>query len=458
MSKIADLELEDYFLQTFQKQKGAGMRELLGTEYEYFVLRSLASSPRYRPLPMDGDPGVYELLSLIHQIAQEEGAIWEKRFENNKLIGLFNSQQQTITIEPGGQFEFSGAPLSSLQAIHEEQMTYLQLLSQAIARIDGKILSLGLNPLYRLQEIPLLDKRRYQIMFPHMKKVGSHGQLMMKGTTATQVSLDYFSVEDLQRKFVFLNRLSPFLTAIFANSPLLEGKSTGYLSFRGRIWLDTDPVRAGLPMPFLKETFQLNDYIQWALQAPPYFLMRDKRAILLTDTPFRKLLAGKHPEIQVQADDWELHLGMLFPEVRIKQIIEVRAPDAQLPENSIAIPALLKALVYDEHAFERIHALLMDLPLQDFPLFQLAGAREGLHAEVHGVNFANMARNFFEIGLSALGSEEEEWLLPYFDKYTKDGNTPADLVLRHFTDSGNDVESWAEQYFTGTRLPFLSKV
>ena len=186
--------------------------------------------------------------------------------------------------------------------------------------------------------------------------------------------------------------------------------------------------------------------------------MRDKRAILLTDTPFRKLLAGKHPEIQVQADDWELHLGMLFPEVRIKQIIEVRAPDAQLPENSIAIPALLKALVYDEHAFERIHALLMDLPLQDFPLFHLAGAREGLHAEVHSVNFADMARNFFEIGLSALGSEEEEWLLPYFDKYTKDGNTPADLVLRQFTDSGNDVESWAEQYFTGTRLPFLSEI
>ena len=457
MNKTRDLDLENYFLQTFQKQKTTGKQELLGCEYEYFVLQPIASSPRYRPLPMDGDPGVYELLSVIHQITQEKEAIWEKRFEINKLIALSNNQQQTITIEPGGQCEFSGAPLSSLQAIHGEQMAYLQLLSQASEKFDGKILSLGLIPLCRLAEIPLVDKQRYQIMFPHMKKVGSHGQLMMKGTAATQVSLDYFSLEDLQRKFVFLNRLSPFLTAIFANSPLFEGKSTGYLSYRGRIWLDTDPARAGLPMPFLQESFQLKDYIQWALEAPPYFLIRDEQTIRLTDTPFRKLLAGALPEIQVEEDDWKLHLGMLFPEVRIKQIIEVRAPDAQLPENAIAIPALLKALVYKEDAFEKIHTILMDLPLENFPLFHHAAAKKGLHAEIHGVNFAKLARQLFEIGLGALGSEEEEWLLPFFNKFTKDGKTPADLVLQQFSDAGHDIETWVEQYFTDTPPPILSE-
>ena len=457
MSNTPDLDLDDYFLQTFQKQKATGKRKLLGCEYEYFLLQPTLSFPRYRPLPMDGDPGVYELLSVIHQIARGNGVVWEKQFENNKLIALSNNQHQTITIEPGGQLELSGAPLHSLQAIHGEQVAYFELLSQVIENFDGKILSLGLIPLCRLAEIPLVDKRRYQIMFPHMKKVGSLGQLMMKGTAATQVSLDYFSLDDLQRKFVFLNRLSPFLTAIFANSPIFEGKSTGYRSFRGRIWLDTDPARAGLPVPFLQESFQLNDYIQWALGAPPYFLKREERMIRLTGTPFRKLLAGVHPEIQVEGDDWELHLGMLFPEVRIKQIIEVRAPDAQLPENAIAIPALLKALVYEEDAFERIHALLMDLPLQDFPLFRKAAAKDGLHAEVQGVNFAKLARHLFEIALSALGSQEEEWLLPYFDKYTKEGITPADVVLQQFSDAGHDIESWAEQYLKETRLPALSQ-
>ena len=302
-------------------------------------------------------------------------------------------------------------------------------------------------PLYPLEDIPLVDKHRYHLMFPYMKTVGTHGQWMMKASASTQVSLDYFTKEDLQRKVVFLNRLSPFLNAIFANSPLCSGRKADFLSFRGRVWQDTDPHRTGLPEAFLAEKFQLNDYIQWALKASPYFLTREGEDIFLAQTPFHQLLAGKNPHIQVTPEDWAQHLGMLFPDIRIKQIMEVRTADALMPQDSIAVPALLKALVYEEHAFEKVYSILMGFPLEDFRLYRIAAAKEGLHAEVNGVSFVKIARQFFEIALSALGTGEENWLLPYFDKYTKDGRTPADFVLEGFVEANHDIGQWADTYF-----------
>lgn len=444
---MRDFDFQDYFFERFERDKEAPGQKLLGTEYEFFILQPTLSTPRYRPLPMDGEPGVYQLISLVHDLAQSEERYWKKQYENDKLIGLSSEQKQTITIEPGGQIEFSGAPLNSLPTIHEELTAYLRLLSGAVAQFEGRILALGLMPFCPLDEIPLVDKQRYHIMFPYMKQVGTHGQMMMKATAGTQISLDYFSKEDLECKFVFLNRLSPFLTAIFANSPFYDGKPTGFCSFRGRIWLDTDPDRAGLPTPFLEESFQLEHYIEWACKASPYFLKREDQIIVLTHLSFNQLLAGKHAPIQITAEDWKQHLGMVFPDIRIKQIIEVRSMDALMPQDSIAVPALLKALIYNESAFDAIYSLLMDLKPEHYLLYRQAGAQEGVQAEVGEVSFLKIARQIFETALSALGSEEEQWLLPYFEKYTKDGKTPADLVLENFTKAQQDLEQWAQGYF-----------
>ena len=447
-------DLQDYFFEPLAQKSRTSGQKLLGTEYEFFIVQSTLNAPHYRPLPMKGEPGVYQLLGLLYDVAQSAAHPWQKHYENENLIGLSSDQQQSITVEPGGQTEFSGAPLSCLRTIHDELHTYLQLFSKAVKQFEGKILALGLMPFCPLAEIPLVDKQRYHIMFPHMPKVGTQGQLMMKATAGTQVSLDYFSKEDLERKFVFLNRLSPFLTAIFANSPLYDGNPTGYCSFRGKIWMDTDHQRAGLPAAFLKETFTLEDYIDWALRAPPYFLKRNDQLLALTDFSFNQLLEGQHPQIAITPDDWKEHLGMVFPDVRIKQIIEVRAIDALMPQDSIAVPALLKALVYHEPTFEKIYALLMDLQPEDYWLYRHAGAKHGLQAEVKNLLFCKLAQKIFEASLSALGSQEEQWLLPYFEKYIKDGKTPADWVLHHFTEANHDLKTWANRYFAASFSDF----
>ncbi|MBF0288195.1 MAG: glutamate--cysteine ligase [SAR324 cluster bacterium] len=447
-------ELEEYFLQHLKPDSDNPANQLLGLEYENFVLQPTNSEvSKYQPLPMEGQPGVYQILSNIHDFGQQKGIQWTKHYEGKQLVSLSNDNKQSITIEPGGQIEFAGTPLASLHAIEDELTLYLEQLFHATEQCGSRVLPIGVMPLFPLHDIPLVDKQRYHIMFPHMKKVGTHGQLMMKATASTQVSVDYFSKEDLEHKFVFFNRLSPFLTAIFANSPLFDGKKTNFLSFRARIWQDTDPVRSGLPEAFLQEKFQLDDYIQWTLNASPYYLTRDDRIIPLTHISFKELMAGQNPEIEVTFDDWKQHLGMIFPDARIKNIIEMRVTDALLPSDSIAIPALLKALVYYEEVFEKVYSLLMDLPLNDFAIYRAAAAKEGLHAHVNHVSFAKISRQIFELALNSLGSENETWLIPYFDKYTKNGQTPADHILKDFDSKANgDIWKWADLYLAKSTL------
>ena len=150
----------------------------------------------------------------------------------------------------------------------------------------------------------------------------------MKASSGVQVSIDYASIEDMQRKFVFLNRLSPFLTALFANSPLVKGEPCRYLSYRSHIWNNTDNIRTGLKTEFLSDKFRIEDYIKWALEASPYHLVRDGEIVVTTDYNFRQLLNGEHPELTITMEDWEDHLGMLFPDIRIKNILEIRAVDS----------------------------------------------------------------------------------------------------------------------------------
>lgn len=440
-------ELEEYFLNHLEFKTDAPENRYLGTEYEMFVLQPPAiGETTYRPLPVEGECGLYGTLSIIDEKGRASGINWTRHVENGCLIGLSNPSKATITIEPGAQIEFSGAPLNTLEEIHHELQDYLITLKEAVHGCGGEIFFIGVNPLFSLSEIPLVDKERYHIMFPYMKEVGSMGQNMMKGSSATQVSLDYFTKEDLERKFVLMNRLSPFFSALFANSPLFEQQKGGWHSIRGKIWHNTDPYRAGLPNAFLKETFQLQNYIDWALKASPYFLVRDEKLIKLTHIPFQQLLEGKHPEIQVTMDDWQMHLGMVFPDVRIKKIIEMRSPDALLPHDLIAVPALLKALIYHEGVFEEAFSLLMNLPLEDYQTYRMAGPKKGLQAEVNNVSFLKIGRQLFEIALSGLGSAEEKWLLPYFNEYIKDGKTPADKILESFDKNGQDIWKWLDSY------------
>ena len=439
-------ELKSIFQSYCCKEAGSPEKKLFGMEYENFVMipKGHDKEKTFDPLPVEGDSGVFRILENLAELTKESDDPLEKVYEKEMLLALKSPTGTKVTIEPGGQFELSDAPRNSLSESNESLQNYLMLLKNALAEFDGKLLFQGVQPLHGLEKLPFFKKGRYQIMFPHMLKTGSLGQWMMKASSGVQVSIDYASIEDMQRKFVFLNRLSPFLTALFANSPLVEGKTCGYLSYRSHIWNNTDESRTGIQTAFLSENFRIEDYINWALDASPYHLMRDGEIVVTTDLNFQQLLDAGHPELTITLEDWEDHLGMLFPDIRIKNILEVRVVDSVSPQYTMAVPALIGTLLYDENVFSSVQSMLMDLPEEEFSSYKLAASRNALHAEVNRTNFARTGVKLMETALGALGSDEEKWLLPYFEHFTKEGITPADETLKMFKNCGEDPYKWLD--------------
>jgi glutamate--cysteine ligase len=437
-------DLKSLFQGYCRKEHGTPDKQLIGMEYENFVFIPDGDKTEdgFRPLPVDGDSGVFRVLENLVELTKDTADPLEKVYEKDMLLALTSPSGSKITIEPGGQIELSDVPRNSLLEAHNSLQSYLKLLEEAVSGFGGRLLFQGLQPLHSLEELPFFPKSRYRIMFPHMLKTGSLGQWMMKASTGVQVSIDYASIEDMERKFVLLNRLSPFLTALFANSALIAGSPSGYLSYRSHIWEHTDNTRSGLPEAFLSADFRLEDYIEWALKAAPYHLKRDGEWVLTTDWNFQQLLAGKHPDLKINMDDWEEHLGMLFPDIRIKNILEVRVIDNLSPQYSIAVPALIGALLYNETAFASVQSILMDLPTEEFKIYKKAVAKDALHAEVHRTNFAKTGRLIVEKAIEGLGSAEENWLLPFFEQYTKEGLTPADETLELFHKCGDNPDKW----------------
>jgi len=439
-------ELKSIFQSYCFKEAGSPEKKLFGLEYENFVMipKGDYTLKTFEPSQIEGECGVFKILENLADLTKEDADPLEKVYEKGMLMELKSPSGIKVTIEPGGQFELSDTPKNSLSESSESLNNYLRLLKNALAECDGKLLFQGVQPLHGIDKLPFFKKERYQIMFPHMLKTGSLGHWMMKASSGVQVSIDYSSIEDMERKFVFLNRLSPFLTAIFSNSPLVEGKPCGYLSYRSHIWNNTDDSRTGLQTTFLSEKFQIEDYIKWALDASPYHLMREGKIMITTDRSFQQLLNGKNTELTITLEDWEDHLGMLFPDIRIKNILEIRVVDSVHPQYALAVPAIIGALLYHEKAFSSVQSILMELPEQEFSSYKLAVAKDALHAKVNRTNFAKTAIKLMETALGELGSDEEKWLLPYFEKYTKEGRTPADETLEKFMNYGEDPERWLD--------------
>jgi len=437
-------ELKSLFLEYCRKKACIPDKQLFGLEYENFVMvRTLDNGKEcFDPLPVEGDSGVTGVLNNLAEMTKNSKDPLEKVFEKNMLLALISPAGTKITIEPGGQIELSDAPRQTLLEVHNSFQAYLKLLIKAVSGFDGRLLFQGVQPVHSLENLPFFPKNRYQIMFQHMLKKGTLGQWMMKGSSGVQVSIDYSSLEDLHRKFIFLNRLSPFLTAMFANSPLNAGSPCGFLSYRSHIWANTDNSRCGLPDFFLSDKFLLEDYINWALKATPYHLMRESNVVETTNWNFKQLLEGKHPGIKITTKDWEDHLGMIFPDIRIKNILEVRVVDSVLPKYTMAIPALIGTLLYNESAFSSAQSLLMDLPLDEFKLYKKAAAKDALQGEVNQTNFAKIGSKLAEIALQELGSINEIWLLPFFEKFTKEGRSPANETLDQFQECGKDPDKW----------------
>src|SRR3974390_1670622 len=319
----------------------------LGTEHEKFAF----TLQGHRPVPYEGPRGIRALLEGMQHLLG-----WEPIMEGPNIIGLFDvTGGGAISLEPGGQFELSGAQLKTVHQTSSELMAHLAQVREVARPLHIGFLGLGMTPDWRRDEIPKMPKGRYKIMTQYMPKVGKLGLDMMYRTCTAQTNLDFSSEADMVKKVRLGLALQPVATALFANSPFTEGKPNGYLSFRSEIWRDTDNARAGM-LPFAFESgMGFERYVDYALDVPMYFVKRGDDYIDMSGSSFRAFFQGRNNRLPGQRptlSDWANHLSTIFPEVRLKRYLEMRGSDGGPRSRLPALPAFWVGLLYDNDCLD----------------------------------------------------------------------------------------------------------
>ena len=290
----------------------------------------------HRRLPYDGTPGIRVLLEGLQDFG------WQPVTERGNVIALTDGHGDSISLEPGGQFELSGAPLENIHQTCSEVHTHLDQVKTVCARIGADTVGLGFDPQWRRDDVSWMPKGRYKIMRDYMPKKGNHGIDMMIRTCTVQVNLDYSSEQDMIRKMRLSVAFQPLATALFANSPFTEGKPNGFLSMRSQVWADTDPDRCGM-LPFVfDEDFGFERWVDYMLDVPMYFVHRGDDYIDVSGKSFRDFMAGRLEGFEGELptmEDWSDHMTTAFPEVRLKKFIEMRGADGGPWGNLCALPA-----------------------------------------------------------------------------------------------------------------------
>ena len=327
----------------------------VGIEYERFgVFRDTG-----RPVPYSGPASVE---AVLRQLVRERG--WTPCEEEGHLLGAAKGQTR-ITLEPGGQLELSGAVHRTLAGVRDELASFLAEIEEVSRPLGIAWLGIGLHPVARLEEIGWIPKKRYAIMREYLPRRGSRAHIMMKQTACIQVNLDYGSEADAVDKLRTAMGLGPLITALYANSPLTEGRLNGLMTYRAWAWRDTDPDRCGL-LPFVfRDGASFADYLDYALDVPMFFVMRGDEWRPAHGLTFRKFIRKGFNGWSATLDDFELHLTTLFPEVRLKTYIEIRGADSGAPASCLALAALLKGILYDGASRRAAWELVRDMPFRE---------------------------------------------------------------------------------------------
>jgi glutamate--cysteine ligase len=406
----------------------------IGTEHEKFGFYAEDLSP----VPYEGERGILALLDGMQALSG-----WEPIIDDGKLIGLAGSNGSgAISLEPGGQFELSGAPLKTIHNTCRESNKHLADVRQVAKGLGIEFLGLGSSPTWTLAETPIMPKSRYDIMRNYMPKVGTRGLDMMYRTTTIQVNLDFSSEIDMRRKMQVGMRLQPIASALFANSPFTEGKPNGLVSWRCDVWSDVDNQRSGL-LPFVFEPgFTYADYAEWALDVPMYFVMRDGRYNDATDVTFRQFLdgafKGRVSDPEPNMGDWTNHLSTLFPDVRLKTFLEMRGADGGPWRRICALPAYWVGLLYDAEALDAAEALTKDWSFEEVGRLRAEVPKSGFATPFRGGTVLDLARESLAIAKDGLkrrkrlndeGNDESVFLAP-LEEVTARGTTSAEELLR----------------------------
>jgi glutamate--cysteine ligase len=410
----------------------------IGTEHEKFgYYTSDLAPPPYAPGP-ERQGGIRSMLEGL----QARG--WAPIGDNGNTIGL-TRDNASISLEPGGQFELSGAPLADLHANWAELRNHLDETRDVAGPLGIGFAPLGFHPLAQRDAMPWMPKSRYAIMRQYMPRVGRMGLDMMLRTCTVQVNLDFGTEADMVEKLRVSLALQPIATALFANSPFLEGKPNGLRTLRGRVWTETDPDRTGIPAVAFEDGFGFERFSEYVLDVPMYFVMRGGQLIDATGASFRHFMAHGlpgRPDIQATMGDWSDHVTTVFTDVRLKRFLEMRGADAGSPEMLQALPAFWAGLLYNDAAQKAAAALVRDWPVAELKALRVAVPEQGLTTPFHGRTVRDIAKDAIAIardGLRARGMGEEAYLDP-LDAIIASGETQADRWLRLCRDEwGGDV-------------------
>ena len=407
----------------------------IGTEHEKFAF----TLEGHRPVPYEGPHGIRALLEGMQHLLG-----WEPIVEGPNVIGLHDvTGGGAISLEPGGQFELSGAQVETVHQTSRELMAHLAQVREVAQPLHIGFLGLGMAPTWSRADMPRMPKGRYKIMTGYMPKVGSLGLDMMYRTCTVQTNLDFSSEADMVKKLRVSLALQPIATALFANSPFTNGKPNGFLSFRSEIWRDTDNDRAGmLPWAF-EPGMGFERWVDYALDVPMYFIKHGDEYVDVAGLSFRDLLAGKlpgMPGVRATISDWANHLSTTFPEVRLKRYLEMRGADSGSLPNLLALPALWVGILYDDNSLDAAWDLVKDWTAEerqklrdDVPKFALAAKVHGrtvfeIATEILNLSRAGLARR---ARLNPAGEDETRYLGVLHERLLR-GSTPAQDLLEKF--------------------------
>ncbi len=407
----------------------------IGTEHEKFGY----CRDSLKPLPYDGPRSVR---AMLEGLRDQFG--WKPLLEGEHIIGL-KKGGATVSLEPGGQLELSGAPLETIHETCEETNQHLAEVKSVADGIGAGYLGLGVSPDWSREQVPVMPKGRYDIMRAYMQKVGTHGLDMMLRSCTIQVNLDFGSEADMVKKLRVALALQPVANALFASSPFIDGKPSGWLSYRGRIWQDVDHDRTGT-LPFVFEDgFGFERWADYALDVPMYFVYRNGVYLDASGQSFRSFLDGKLPALPGETptlSDWADHLTTIFPEARLKKFIEMRGADGGPWRRICALPAFWVGLVYEQASLDAAWDLAKDWTAEERDQFRIEASVKGLKAEIRGRSMLDIAKETLEIseaGLKARARPGADGLLPdetHFLNALKEvvdtGETPAEELLRCF--------------------------
>jgi glutamate--cysteine ligase len=407
----------------------------IGAEHEKIPFFNESNAP----VPYPGPRGIGALLQ-----AMREGLGWEAIEDGGALIGLFDPVGGgAISLEPGGQFELSGALQESVHGVASELAAHLSAAHAAAAPLGIRFLSLGMSPKWTLAETPMMPKSRYAIMTRYMPKVGTRGLDMMYRTATVQANLDFCSEQDMVAKLRVGLALQPMLTALFANSPFTDGKLNGLMSARSEIWRHTDAARTGV-LPFAFEPgMGFERYADYALDVPMYFVKRGPVYHDVAGASFRDLLKGRLaalPGERATLSDWANHLSTIFPEVRLKRYLEMRGADVGPAERICALPALMVGLYYDPQALAGAFDLIKGWSAEERQKLRDDAPRLALAARIGGRTLQEIARDALALArdglkrrarLDARGHDETAYLDP-LDAIAATGRPPAQHWIERF--------------------------